>query len=113
VFDIRPDEFLIIALVALLVIGPERLPQYAAQARNALVRLRGFLNETKASVKSELGDDVDWAKLNPRQYDPRAIVRDAFTGVLPGETPDAPRQAIRVRAPLESGEAAPYDANAT
>ncbi len=34
------------------------------------------------SVRRELGpefDDVDWAKLDPRQYDPRRIVREALS----------------------------------
>jgi sec-independent protein translocase protein TatB len=29
-------------------------------------------------LRSEFGEDVDWASLDPRQYDPRKIVRDAL-----------------------------------
>ena len=42
-------------------------------------------------VRSELGpefDDVDWRKLDPRQYDPRRIVREALAD-LPGPWRDA------------------------
>lgn len=80
-FDVNGGELLVIVLVVVLVVGPERLPHYAAQLA-ALVRgARGQLRTVQARVADELGDDVtavDWAALDPRQYDPRRIVRDAL-----------------------------------
>ncbi|WP_050758431.1 translocase [Xylanimonas cellulosilytica] len=80
-FDINGGEFLIIVVLALVLIGPERLPQYAAQLARLVKRVKSFAADAKDKVSDELGPelaDVDWTKLDPRQYDPRRIVRDAL-----------------------------------
>jgi len=84
VFGINGWEFVIILVVAMLVIGPERLPTYAEQLGTMVRRGRDLLQNAKARVDDELGpefSDVDWSKLDPRQYDPRRIVRDALLDV--------------------------------
>jgi len=90
VFDINGGEFIILLVVAVLVIGPERLPKYAEQLGQLVRRARVFLQETKSRVDDELGEDikdVDWAALDPRKYDPRRIVRDALMDdVMPAVT---------------------------
>jgi sec-independent protein translocase protein TatB len=90
VFDINGGEFLILLVVAVLVIGPERLPKYAEQLGQLAKRARVFLQETKSRVDDELGEDikdVDWAALDPRKYDPRRIVREALLDdVMPAVT---------------------------
>ncbi|MFP5347411.1 MAG: sec-independent translocase [Actinomycetes bacterium] len=81
-FGINGPEFLVLALIALLVVGPERLPQYAAQLGRIVRELRRMANGAREQVRSELGpefDDIDWQKLDPRQYDPRRIVREALS----------------------------------
>ena len=80
-FGINGAEFLILLAVAVLVVGPERLPRYAEQLAHAVRRLRHFLGDAKERVATELGDDVkdvDWEALDPRRYDPRRIVREAL-----------------------------------
>lgn len=80
-FDINGGELLIIVVLAVLLIGPERLPGYAAQLASLVKRGKRLLQDTKARVDTELGPefkDVDWSKLDPRQYDPRRIVREAL-----------------------------------
>ena len=81
VFDINGSEFLLILVVAVLVIGPERLPKYAAQLGAWVRTMRQFLRTAKERVDAELGEqaaDVDWTALDPRRYDPRRIVREAL-----------------------------------
>ncbi|MGV8977640.1 MAG: Sec-independent protein translocase TatB [Cellulomonas sp.] len=89
-FDINGGEFIILLFVAVLVIGPERLPKYAEQLAQLVKRAKVFLQETKSRVDDELGEDikdVDWAALDPRKYDPRRIVRDALLDdVMPAVT---------------------------
>jgi len=90
VFDINGSEFLLLLLVAVVVIGPERLPRYAEQLGGWVRTLRGFLRTAKQRVDEELGEhaaDVDWTALDPRRYDPRRIVREA----LLDDPPAAPR----------------------
>lgn len=80
-FGINGAEFLVLLVVAVVVVGPERLPRYAEQLAHAVRRLRHFVGDAKERVASELGDDVkdvDWEALDPRRYDPRRIVREAL-----------------------------------
>jgi len=105
VFDINGGELLIIVVLAVLLIGPERLPGYAAQLASLVKRGKRLLQDTKARVDSELGpefQDVDWSKLDPRQYDPRRIVREA----LMDDDEPAPASS-RAAAAAAGGAAAP------
>lgn len=80
-FGINGGELVIILVLAVLVIGPERLPGYAEQLAAVVRRAKVFLVDAKEKVSEELGPevaDVDWAQLDPRRYDPRRIVRDAL-----------------------------------
>ena len=80
-FGINGGEFIILLVVAVLVIGPERLPGYAEQLAGIVRRVKTFMADTKVKVSEELGPEigeVDWAQLDPRRYDPRRIVRDAL-----------------------------------
>ena len=81
VFDINGGEMLVLAGVALVVLGPDKLPGYAAQAARMLRQLRTMADGAKEQMRDQLGpefDDIDWKTLDPRQYDPRRIVRDAL-----------------------------------
>lgn len=96
--DINGGELIVLFVVAVIVIGPTRLPGYAEQLGGWIRQLRVFLRDAKRRVDEELGDDldVDWAALDPRKYDPRRIVRDALledepVAVVPGRrTPRHP-----------------------
>lgn len=96
-FGINGAEFVVILVLALVVVGPERLPRYAEQLGGWVRSLRGFMSTAKERVAEEMGEDVaevDWASLDPRRYDPRRIVREALleeTGLTPGATARAAR----------------------
>ncbi|MCP2263014.1 twin-arginine translocase TatA/TatE family subunit [Promicromonospora thailandica] len=116
-FGINGWEFVIIIVVAMLVIGPERLPGYAEQLGSLVRRGRDLLQTAKARVDDELGpefSDVDWSKLDPRQYDPRKIVRDALLDDSPApySRPASAGRNGTPAAPAEPGKA-PYDDEAT
>ncbi|MCS4591732.1 twin-arginine translocase TatA/TatE family subunit [Brevibacterium sediminis] len=80
-FGINGTEMVILVVVALVVIGPKRLPEYAQKLRDFVRQMRRMAEGAKDSVRRDFGDDfkdVDWQKLDPRQYDPRRIVREAL-----------------------------------
>ena len=62
-FGINGAEVLVLLLVALVVVGPERLPAYAEQLGAWTRRLRELVGTAKQRVSAELGEDsdVDWA----------------------------------------------------
>ena len=108
---INGSEFLVLIVVAVVVVGPERLPRYAEKLGVWVRTLRAFLRTAKQRVDQELGDqDVDWAALDPRRYDPRRIVRAALLDDL--ET--APRTVAQPTGDTAGQDAAaPYDDEAT
>lgn len=72
-------EAVVLIAVAVIVIGPERLPTYAAQLGRLVRELRALATGAKERVQAEVGDDLDGLRsFDPRQYDPRRIIRDAL-----------------------------------
>jgi sec-independent protein translocase protein TatB len=103
VFGINPGEFAVLLVIALIVVGPERLPKYAAQLGRMVREGRKMAMGLREQVRGELGpefDDVDWKKLDPRQYDPRKIIRDALTDTLEDDDEPPARPAPK---PVSSG----------
>lgn len=119
------EKLLLIGLIAVLIIGPDRLPGYAAQFGRFIRTLRDMANGAKDRMREEMGpdyDDVDWKKLDPRQYDPRRIIREALLEDEPATARAAP--AAAAAPPRESayaqrqrlireGRPAPFDPEAT
>lgn len=137
-FDINGSEFLVIAVIAVIIVGPERLPEYVRGLRALVKRARGALRDGQAALSSEFGEDVDWKQLDPRQYDPRKIVRDALfddddaapvagtgtasvgaagamgaVGTAAVSPRRARRSAARARDVVEAAAGAPFDDEAT
>ena len=53
-FDVGFSELIVIAIVALVVIGPERLPKVARTAGLLLGRLQRYVNDVKADINREM-----------------------------------------------------------
>lgn len=53
-FDIGFSEILVIALVALIVIGPERLPKVARTLGHLFGRMQRYVNEVRADIAREM-----------------------------------------------------------
>jgi sec-independent protein translocase protein TatB len=54
VFDIAFSEIVVIAVVALVVIGPERLPKVARTLGHMFGRLQRYVNEVKTDISREM-----------------------------------------------------------
>ncbi|MEN9604135.1 MAG: hypothetical protein RLZZ06_697 [Actinomycetota bacterium] len=122
-FGLSGEKLVILGIIAVIVLGPERLPEYARGLANIIKNLRKMADGAKTQLKEELGpeyEDVDWRKLDPRQYDPRRIIREALTEDL---NFTAEKEAIKdvaavaTAAPvvehLSHGEKPPFDSEAT
>lgn len=129
-FGLTFEKLLIIGVIAVFLLGPERLPHYAAQLGRLVRSLRDMANGAKDRMREEMGpefDEVDWKQLDPRQYDPRRIIRNALSDADPfaEQTPkpvvarasvnenSAYLQRKRKREALGAGEPAPFDSEAT
>ena len=101
-FGVNPSEFIVLLVVAAVVLGPERLPEYAQQLARLVRELRRMAQGASKQVRNEMGpefDDIDWAKLDPRQYDPRRIVREALADVWDPDDPLGLKEGNRPRQP--------------
>ena len=67
------SEILLVAFVGLVVLGPERLPQYARDAGKMIRQLRAMANNATADLRKELPDE--FKDLNPRDLNPREMMR--------------------------------------
>ena len=130
-FGLTFEKLFVIGLIAIIILGPDRLPYYASQMAKFVRWVRDFANTAKDRVRDEMGpeyDDVDWKKLDPRQYDPRRIIREALTDELapatrPGQ--EAGAGVVATAAParesayaqrqrlIREGRPAPFDDEAT
>lgn len=103
------DKLLIIAIIAAFLLGPERIPHYAAMLGRFVRKAKGMALGAKDRLRDEMGpdfDDVDWKKLNPRQYDPRRIIRDALFDHEPA-VPSVSRSARPVSAAADDPSTTP------
>ncbi|MBO1754234.1 preprotein translocase subunit TatA [Allobranchiibius sp. CTAmp26] len=80
-FGITSWKLLILLVAAMVLIGPERMPEYLAKLRTFVKQARDMANGAKGNLKDQLGpdfEDIDWRQYDPRQYDPRKIIRQAL-----------------------------------
>lgn len=74
-------EFVLLIVLAFIILGPSRMPDYAAKLARFVVQLRRMANDAKVQLKDQMGpdfEDLDWRQYDPRQYDPRRIVKEAL-----------------------------------
>lgn len=114
-FGISGEKLLILGLIAVFVLGPDRLPHYASQLARLVKSLRRMAEGAKGQLQSEIGEDLDWKSLDPRQYDPRRIIREALAETEPvvNQVSALNRPVVMPAAKLGAGEKAPFDSEAT
>ncbi|HET7066521.1 MAG TPA: sec-independent translocase [Nocardioides sp.] len=111
-FGVGLPELMVIAFVAVLVFGPDKLPDFARQAGRMVKTMRSFAHQARDELREELGPE--YADLNLRDLDPRAIVKrhiyDAMNEAMKDDDDDGPRTKV---VPLAAGERPPFDVDAT
>ena len=118
-FGLTIEKLLLIGVIAAFVVGPERLPRYAEALSNFTKRAREWMSTARTRVKDEMGDDLDgldWRTLDPRQYDPRRIIREALLDDAPTQPKpqSAPAPAVTPPPAAFAPDAVPpFDAEAT
>jgi len=90
VFDISFSELLVIALVALVVIGPEKLPKVARTAGAFFGRLQRFVTQ----VKDEVNRETRFAELQTLQQEVQSGLRQGYGEIEQSILPDPVPQAM-------------------
>lgn len=77
--DIGAPELLVLAVVAVVVFGPEKLPEFARKAATTLRYVRQMAGSAQTQLRSELGpefEDLDFADLNPKSFVRKHLLSD-------------------------------------
>jgi sec-independent protein translocase protein TatB len=138
-FNIGPLELMVLAIVGLVVLGPDRLPGLARDAARMIRTLRDLAQGARTQLRDELGPefaDLDLRNLDPRnaiqsvlgddlnlskdlrKLSPKAYLQDAILGAdeqqPSGGGVSMTKPAARpAEAPLGRDEPAPFDPDAT
>jgi sec-independent protein translocase protein TatB len=141
VFDLSLTKLLVLAVIALIVFGPNELPRIAKQAGGVLRDLRRIAEGAKADLREGLGpefQDFDFEDLNPRRFVQKHLMDDvngapqplfdefaadsAANGAAGGVTAAEAAAAgavgaavgtVQVHTSLPEGEDPPFDIDAT
>jgi len=140
VFDLSITKLLFLAVIALVIFGPNELPRIARQAGRVLRDLRQIAEGAKADLREGLGpefQDFDFEDLNPRRFvqkhlfddaaatdgadDPAVAALTAVTGATSNATPASAASVPNGKASLNDtpapeeavGERPPFDLEAT
>ncbi len=83
-FDVGFSELLIISLVALLVFGPNRLPEVARTAGRWVGRARRFMDDVKRDVDREINSEelAEFRKLQEELTQARSVIEGEGTKTL-------------------------------
>src|SRR3954454_14694600 len=101
---------MVIIVVAIVVFGPDRLPDFARQAGRMVRQVRKFTESARDEIREELGpefSDFGLSDLAPRRA-VRKYIDDAWNA--DEEQPEPVRPGLR---PLDEAELPPYDTDAT
>lgn len=108
-FDIGFSEMVVIAVVALIVLGPERLPGVARTVGALLGRMQRYFNDVKSEVNRELQLE-DLRKMQQDLADKARTMEQSVRGELSdvGQTIEAAQEALSApkEPPLESKDPA-------
>jgi len=116
VFDsIGWGEIVVLALAALFIFGPERLPHLAKDAATGLKKVRSAITGVREQVNESLGDDLpELRNLDLRKYHPRTFLRDQLLGDDDEPPVRAPATAApAVARPRDQATPPPFDHDAT
>jgi sec-independent protein translocase protein TatB len=113
VFDLSLTKLLVLAVIAVVIFGPDQLPRVAAQAGRALRDLRRMAEGARNDLREGLGPefaDFDIADLHPKNF----VRKHLLEGIDGDETAaESSNGVVSAGLLLQPGETPPYDSEAT
>ncbi len=84
-FDIGAGEILGLAILGMILVGPERLPKIAVEAAQWVKKARGLATKATAELRENLGPGFE--DLQPKDLNPKTFVKKQLSDLLDEETP--------------------------
>lgn len=108
-FGVGIPEILVLFVVATVVFGPDKLPDFARQLGRMVRQIRKLSQAARDDIRSELGPE--YANFELTDLDPRRAIKKHIIDAW--DEDDEPSPTKPVYNPLTAGERPPYDADAT
>ena len=81
--DFNMSEILVLGVLAVIIFGPEKLPEVARKAARVLNYVRNIANDAQGRLRQELGPE--FADLELNDLNPRAFVNKHLLDPVRGE----------------------------
>lgn len=78
-FDVGAPELLVLVVIAVILFGPEKLPEFARKAARVIKYVRTMAGSAQQQLRDELGpefSDVDVRDLNPKTFIQKHLLDD-------------------------------------
>jgi sec-independent protein translocase protein TatB len=95
-FDFGPGEVIGLALLAMILIGPERLPTFAVDAARFVKKARTFATKATSELKENLGPGFE--DLEPSDLNPKSFIKKQIANVMDQDDADSE---IKLRAKID------------
>ncbi|MCX6444999.1 MAG: sec-independent translocase [Actinobacteria bacterium] len=82
-FDFGAGEIVGLALLAMILLGPDKLPQFAVDAAKFVKKMRAFATTATNELKENLGPGFE--DLQPSDLRPKAFIQKHISSVLDDE----------------------------
>jgi sec-independent protein translocase protein TatB len=79
-FDFGAGEIVGLAILAMILVGPDKLPQFAVEAAKVVKKLRGLATTATNELKENLGPGFE--DLKPADLNPKTFVKKQIESVL-------------------------------
>jgi sec-independent protein translocase protein TatB len=79
-FDFGAGELIGLAILAMILIGPERLPNFAVDAAKFVKRIREMASKATEELKENLGPGFE--DLKPTDLNPKSFIKKQLSSVL-------------------------------
>ena len=84
-FDLGAGEVFGLAILAMVLVGPERLPKLAIEAARWVKKLRGLATTATSDIRESLGPGFE--NLQPEDLNPKNFMKKQFANLIEDETP--------------------------
>ena len=95
-FDFGPGEIIGLAVLAMILIGPERLPTFAVDAARFVKKARPFATKATSELKENLGPGFE--DLEPSDLNPKSFIKKQIANVMDEDDADSE---IKLRAKID------------